>query len=469
MFFVWQKSLLKQKACFPDRKEVSAIIFTVAPKTKTASGNKKAVFVLLLFYVSLVLYYTVFMRPADFYGAQFELSWSYKKWLTGDWEIGRQILGNIAMFVPFGFLLSALVPYRKKACLAVVIAGFVFSCIIETFQLELMRGLFEYDDIVNNTLGALLGLLLYKVTGKPEAQERNEKVVLFLGTLFVAVGLLLCFYNGVYDAGADGMKKNNAPRAICFQVDKAVLEGNRLLLDGFAFGCEQALPDFNLTLKSVKTGTELKSDMEYGLVRQDVAGYFNGTNDYAKTGFKAAVSGIQANEEYEICMDFGWRALLPAGVYIVGTRIHYAKKSDFIPPDVAGTDLEEIVKNGYLRVYRPDRSCYVYQYKGHLYWIADKTFDFESDGTTYIQYQLWTTQQEKLPQKRLQNQWYWDNIGGYFEKYEITDHLNCGRYRVCKRKLPEQYAVTSVVTGYYKWGKWIWRSYFRPVYEFGSK
>lgn len=117
-------------------------------------------------------------------------------------------------------------------------------------------------------------------------------------------------------------------------------------------------------------------------------------------------------------------------MYITGTDIHYAKQKDFIVPDVAGTDLEEIVQHGYLRVYRPDRACYVYQYKGYLYWLADKGFAFEEDGTTYIQYHLWTTQIEKLPHKRLKNKWYWDNIGGFFEKYEITKRMNCGRYRV---------------------------------------
>ena len=159
-------------------------------------------------------------------------------------------------------------------------------------------------------------------------------------------------------------------------------------------------------------------------------------------------------------------AVFPTGVYITGKNIHYAKQNDYVIPAVAGTDLEEIVNKGFLRVYRPDYSCYVYQYKGYLYWIADTGFRFEDDGTTLIQYQLWTTQPERLPQKRLKNKWYWDNIGSYFEKYEITKGMNCGRYRVCRRKLPEEYSIKSIVTGYYKNGKWIWRNYFRPIYEF---
>ena len=130
----------------------------------------------------------------------------------------------------------------------------------------------------------------------------------------------------------------------------------------------------------------------------------------------------------------------------------------FVPPEVAGTALEEVVQNGYLRVCQPDYACYVYQYKGCLYWIADKAFHFEDNGKTYIQFQLWTTQTDKLPEKRLKNKRYWDNIGGYFEKYEITGTVNCGKYRVCKRKLPTEYSITAILTGFYKNKKWaqIW-------------
>ena len=124
--------------------------------------------------------------------------------------------------------------------------------------------------------------------------------------------------------------------------------------------------------------------------------------------------------------------------------------------------MEEIVNKGYLRVYRPDRACYVYQYKGSLYWIADKEFAFEEDGTTYIQYHLWTTQIDKLPQKRLKNKWYWDNIGGNFEDYEIRD--NFGKYRVMRREIPLQYSITSIETGYYVDGEWKWKGFFRPIY-----
>ena len=94
----------------------------------------------------------------------------------------------------------------------------------------------------------------------------------------------------------------------------------------------------------------------------------------------------------------------------------------------------------------------------------NRDFYFEPDGTTYIQYQLCTTQTENLPEKRLAHGNLWDNIGGHFEKYEIEGDF--GEYRVMKREIPTEYSVTSIETGYYKNGEWIWKNYFRPLYEF---
>ena len=37
-----------------------------------------------------------------------------------------------------------------------------------------------------------------------------------------------------------------------------------------------------------------------------------------------------------------------------------------------------------------------------------------------------------------------------------------------KREIPTDYSVTSIMTGYRKNGKWVWKNYFRPYYVFGE-
>ena len=152
---------------------------------------------------------------------------------------------------------------------------------------------------------------------------------------------------------------------------------------------------------------------------------------------------------------------------MTGDDVHYTPDASFMPPVIVGApDLQEIVEKGTLRVYRPDFHCWVYQNGWDLYWIVDQYFTLEDDGTTLIQYQMWTTQSEKLPEKRLAHNNLWDNISGYFEDYEVQGDF--GSYRVMKRELPTAYSLTSIVTGYYKNGEWVWRNYFRPIYDLGE-
>jgi len=66
---------------------------------------------------------------------------------------------NIAMFVPFGFMVSLLIPVRF-AWLAVFIS-FGFSMGIELFQREFLDArIFDVRDIVANTLGGTIGFVI---------------------------------------------------------------------------------------------------------------------------------------------------------------------------------------------------------------------------------------------------------------------------------------------------------------------
>ena len=47
--------------------------------------------------------------------------------------------------------------------------------------------MFEYDDIFNNALGAVLGYLAYKVTEKLTGKGFTDTIALFLGTVFVEI------------------------------------------------------------------------------------------------------------------------------------------------------------------------------------------------------------------------------------------------------------------------------------------
>lgn len=106
---------------------------------------------LLAAYVFFLLSLTVLGRKS---GAEpqyiLRLFWSYAKWE----EEKSQILANIAVFVPLGFLLGLEFSWKGLP------AGIGFSILIELLQLVTRRGFFEFDDIVHNSLGILLGVSL---------------------------------------------------------------------------------------------------------------------------------------------------------------------------------------------------------------------------------------------------------------------------------------------------------------------
>ena len=70
-----------------------------------------------------------------------------------------QMMVNIAMFIPFGVMLEIAGADVKKS----VLTGFILSLGIEAFQLILMRGVCDIDDLIMNTIGTLIGFLLTTV------------------------------------------------------------------------------------------------------------------------------------------------------------------------------------------------------------------------------------------------------------------------------------------------------------------
>ena len=76
--------------------------------------KQKIQLIFLPIYIFTVLWFTVLSRPTGYHVAQLELFWSYKRWLAGDMNLGIEIMANIAMFVPYGFLMSLILPIKSR-------------------------------------------------------------------------------------------------------------------------------------------------------------------------------------------------------------------------------------------------------------------------------------------------------------------------------------------------------------------
>ena len=205
--------------------------------------------------------------------------------------------------------------------------------------------------------------------------------------------------------------------------------------------------------------------------RADINEYFKCGYDYSMCGFEAVIDKSKLdleNGEYQIIIkkdEEGENGIL-ADAYISMGKLTYTNPLESKELEVLGTDLERIVTDGICLINQSAYGIYVYQCEKNLYWIADENFLFEDDGSTYIQYQLDTTQFDRLPSDRIENNWYWSNLGDNFEAHEVTKEMKCGKYRVSMRAIPEDYSITRIVTGYYVNSNWIWQSYFRPIYSY---
>ena len=127
----------------------------------------------------MILSETLLCRPA---GSEFQYIfkpfYSYMMVAKGDESRLGEIALNILMMIPFGLFLGIFISIDLEFwdihLFQSLAAGFIFSLLIELVQLISKRGTFEIDDIINNTIGTLIGYLLALVLMRlKESMERS--------------------------------------------------------------------------------------------------------------------------------------------------------------------------------------------------------------------------------------------------------------------------------------------------------
>lgn len=123
----------------------------------------------LLTFLAIVFASTVFTRTLGIRQYQLELFWSWKEILgigkcgrlgsTIDGGLLQENLLNILLLLPVGILLPG-VFNREMKWWQGLLFGVMISSTIEICQLVLCRGLFEFDDIIHNSFGCMLGTLV---------------------------------------------------------------------------------------------------------------------------------------------------------------------------------------------------------------------------------------------------------------------------------------------------------------------
>ncbi len=107
-------------------------------------------------YGFLILSVTVLSRDSvDTRVMELRPLWSYSKAIMNS-DLRQQIVANIIMFIPFGYILSLI---SKR----IALFGFIIPIFIEMLQWFFHKGLCEIDDVISNCIGLLLGFGLLTI------------------------------------------------------------------------------------------------------------------------------------------------------------------------------------------------------------------------------------------------------------------------------------------------------------------
>lgn len=102
----------------------------------------------------------------------------------------RNLILNIMLFIPLGFLIPMYSDKLKKIYIVVPI-GLLATLTIEFTQHFNKFGTFEIDDALNNTLGTLIGYCILMIFYKIKNKENWKKIIGYIIPIIVTIGLFI--------------------------------------------------------------------------------------------------------------------------------------------------------------------------------------------------------------------------------------------------------------------------------------
>lgn len=154
------------------------IIYRVVVLAVKKQLSLKIELIKALFYFSVIFIYSLTLFPFPFYvyphmerGDAFQLmnltpfTTIYSSLTHFNYMVPlRNIVGNILLFMPLGF--SIPLRFKVNKFWKVILLGFFISFLVEVIQLFTSIRSFDVDDLILNTLGAVIGFVLYRLFDK---------------------------------------------------------------------------------------------------------------------------------------------------------------------------------------------------------------------------------------------------------------------------------------------------------------
>ncbi|MCR4721267.1 MAG: VanZ family protein [Lachnospiraceae bacterium] len=86
-------------------------------------------------------------------------------------QVLANLVGNIVLFIPFGYFLFGIKEKKRHSFLKVILISSLIIIIIEVSQMLSLRGYCDIDDLILNELGVAVGYLIRSIVVKRQTKK----------------------------------------------------------------------------------------------------------------------------------------------------------------------------------------------------------------------------------------------------------------------------------------------------------
>ena len=186
MLLIFSVIIISIRLCYLNEKKERFVFY------KEAFGLLFCLYIMILFYV--VTFQDVSWSTSNF--IPFKEMFRYS---IGSPLFYRNVIGNMLMFLPYGFFLSKFISIHKVQ--RIVFLSFIASTSIEITQLLIGR-VFDVDDILLNILGGVVGFFLYRFVlfvkeNLPNALKKETFYNIIMVIFILGLGFFVYQFIGV--------------------------------------------------------------------------------------------------------------------------------------------------------------------------------------------------------------------------------------------------------------------------------
>jgi len=145
----------------------------------------------LALYLLILLWLVLFKFSFDFASVLLDHQMRSLSLIPFADSLRGETISNFMVFIPLGLLLSVnlkqVTVLRKLACI------FILSIAVEVIQFILAIGVTDITDVIMNTFGGFVGLLLYDLFNKYVNSKKLDRFIVIACMILLLVFMLLRF------------------------------------------------------------------------------------------------------------------------------------------------------------------------------------------------------------------------------------------------------------------------------------